>query len=202
MILLRSIIFGFAVAAPVGPMSLLCMRRTLTDGWRQGLATGIGIALADGIYAAIAVFGLHGASVILASHARMLDVGGGIALLYLGWRFMVTPVSDEPIAAVRSTNPGLALSSAVLLTLSNPATIIIFFAISAGLTPPSGLNRTDAALVVGGVTLGSVMWWGLLVAAVTKFRTGVSGVARRRIGQIAGGLFIVFGLIALWHGLF
>jgi threonine/homoserine/homoserine lactone efflux protein len=122
---MTSAAFGIMVAAPVGPMALLCMRRTLALGWRQGMATGSGIAVADAIYAAVAAFGLTGLARAAAGHDRLLQGAAGIVLILLGVKSLFqrarpTGSGAEP-AAVQPPWPA-AFAGAVLLTLANPPT--------------------------------------------------------------------------------
>lgn len=192
---------GLAVAAPVGPMSLLCMRRTLALGWRQGLATGFGIAVADGIYAAIAALGLAGVSAFLFAHARPLHIGAGLLLVGLGVAAMRAGREERPAAEPHAIAWRAAFAGAAALTLANPPTIITFAAIFTALAPPSGLDAASAAATVGGVFGASALWWCGIVAVVTLFRHALGSRARRRIDLAAGLVLAVFGLLELRQGL-
>lgn len=185
--------FGLAVAAPVGPMALLCMRRTLAQGWRPGLATGLGIACADGIYASIAVAGLAGLSHFMLAHQRPLHWAAGLFLVYLGvrtaWARPADTAAQPPRVAV-----GRAFASAVLLTLTNPPSIIIFAAIFASLAPSAGFAPSSAAATVGGVMTGSLLWWCGLTALVSAARHAIGVRARRWIDRAAGAALGLYGL--------
>ena len=185
--------FGLAAAAPVGPMALLCMRRTLAQGWRPGLATGLGIAGGDAIYACVAVAGLAGLSHFMLSHERPLHLGAGLFLLYLGLRtaFGRPRSGAQASAAVRA---GRAFGSALLLTLTNPPTIVMFAAIFASLAPPGGFAGPGAAATVGGVFAGSLLWWCGVVACVSMLRRAIGQRARRWIDRIAGAALAAAGL--------
>jgi threonine/homoserine/homoserine lactone efflux protein len=193
--------FGLAVAAPVGPMSLLCMRRTLGQGWRLGLATGGGIALGDAVYAMVAALGLAGLSGLLLAAQRPMHLVAGAALLWLGLRTVLTPPATVAAEAGAAGSPAAALGSAVLLTLTNPPTIITFAAILASLAPPGGLGLVDGVVTVGGVFLGSLVWWCGLVAVVSAFRHAVGGPARVWIDRIAGAALALVGVLQIWRGL-
>jgi threonine/homoserine/homoserine lactone efflux protein len=200
-LVLKAAGFGLAVAAPVGPMSLLCMRRTMTLGWRQGLATGFGIATGDGLYAAVAALGLAGVSSFLLEHEQPLHVAAGLCLLYLGIRTFraagaAPPPDDRPTVSWTS-----AFAGAVLLTLTNPPTIIMFAAIFAALAPPSGFDAAVAAATVGGVFAGSLLWWCGIVGFVSLFRHAIGLGARRWIDRVAGVALGVFGVVELRRGL-
>ena len=188
---------GLAIAAPVGPMSLLCMRRTLGRGWRAGLATGAGIAVGDGIYAAIAALGLTAVSGVLLAHPRALHLVAGMCLVGLGLRGLLTrPATAEAAPAMTSTLG--ALTGAALLTLANPPTIILFAAVFAGLAPTTGFHPL---VTVGGVFAGSLAWWSAVVAGISAFRRGFSPRARRWIDLGTGLLLAAFGVLELVRAL-
>ena len=184
--------FGLAVAAPVGPMALLCMRRTLAQGWLAGLATGVGIAVGDGLYACVAVAGLAGLSQFMLAHERPLHLAAGLFLLYLGLK---TLLARQTIAAAPppAVTAGRAFASSVLLTLTNPPTIIMFAAIFASLAPSGGFEPVSAAATVGGVLAGSLVWWCGVVAGVSSVRRAIGARARRWIDRAAGAVLAVLG---------
>ena len=184
--------FGLAVAAPVGPMALLCMRRTLAQGWRPGLATGMGIAVGDGLYACVAVAGLAGLSSFMLAHQQPLHLAAGLFLLYLGLKTALgrPPQAGAPQPAAAA---GRAFAGSVLLTLTNPPTIIMFAAIFASLAPPDGFAAASAAATVGGVLAGSALWWCGLVAGVSAVRHAIGARVRRWIDRVAGAVLGVFG---------
>ena len=196
---LKSIGFGLAVAAPVGPMALLCMRRTLIQGWRHGLATGFGIASADGIYALVAALGLSGISAFMHEHEQFLHLAAGSFLLYLGLKafFAWQPSEDADSTGSMLRSWPSSYSSSVLLTLTNPPTIIMFAAIFAALAPKSGFSPPVALLTVAGVFTGSLLWWCGVTVSVSAFRHAIGPKARRRIDRIAGVVLAFFGLAEL-----
>lgn len=186
---------GIAIAAPVGPMSLLCMRRSLSLGWRRGLATGLGIATGDGTYALVAAAGLSGLSQFLLLHARPLHLAAALALFYFGLSALRAR-SAEPAAPGRGTYLGT-----LALTLTNPPTIIAFAAFFTALSPPSGFGLSGIACTAGGVFAGSALWWLGLVSAIAGFRTVIGARAQRMIDRVAGVFFLVFGGIELRQAL-
>ena len=201
LLIIKAAGLGLVVAAPVGPMSLLCMRRTLMLGWRQGLASGLGIATADGAYAAVAALGLAGVSAFLFSHQRGLHIAAGVLLVWLGVAAFRTDGDDRPAAPMRQIGWPAAYAGALLLTLANPPTIITFAAIFTALTPPSGFDAATAAATVGGVFAGSALGWCGLVGLVTLFRHALGARARRWIDRAAGLVLAAFGLLELQRGL-
>ncbi|MFY9780896.1 MAG: LysE family transporter [Candidatus Baltobacteraceae bacterium] len=190
---LKALLLGVAIAAPVGPMALLCMRRTLARGWSLGFATGLGIATGDGLYALVAALGLAGVSHFVLAHDRMLHFAAGLFLVYLGLRTFFT--DDAAAAGGRADDAGSAWSAyatSVLLTLTNPPTIVMFAAAFAALAPRGGLVPGTALLTVAGVFSGSALWWVLLTLAVAGARHTLSANVRRRIDRVSG-----FALAAL-----
>ena len=189
--------FGLAVAAPVGPMSLLCMRRTLSQGWRYGLATGGGIALGDGAYALVAALGLAGVSGFMLAHERPLHLAAGLFLIYLGLRTLRARGEAAPRSTMQAASSRAALGSAVLLTLTNPPTIIMFAAIFAALAPRSGFDPGTALLTVAGVFTGSLLWWCGVVAALSGLRHAIGPRVRVWIDRVAGIGLAAFGAMEL-----
>ncbi|MGH7682576.1 MAG: LysE family translocator, partial [Candidatus Eiseniibacteriota bacterium] len=131
-LLLRGIVIGFSIAAPVGPIGVLCIRRTLADGRAAGLATGLGAASADAIYGCLAAFGLTALTSALVGAQTWVRLIGGAFLIYLGAKTLLAKPGDRPAQATAS---GLvsAYASTFLLTLTNPMTILSFVAVFAAL---------------------------------------------------------------------
>jgi threonine/homoserine/homoserine lactone efflux protein len=197
--LLRGLLIGLAIAAPVGPIGTLCIRRTLSDGRAVGLATGLGAATADGMYGAVAGFGLTLISALLLGQQLWLRLIGGLFLCYLGARTLVTPPARD--AAQVATRRGLAGAylSTVALTIANPTTIFSFLAIFAGLGVAGaarGVSPATVALVLG-VLLGSALWWLILTTMVSLLRARLGPTALRWINRLAGAILLAFGVAAL-----
>jgi threonine/homoserine/homoserine lactone efflux protein len=198
----KAIGLGLAVAAPVGPMALLCMRRTLVQGWRHGLATGVGIAVGDGIYALVAALGLASVSAFVLAHERQLHGLAGIFLLYLGLKgLLARPKLERGTSRKLSGSWPLAFSSSVLLTLTNPPTIIMFAAIFAALAPASGFRLATAFLTVAGVLTGSLLWWCGVTATVSAFQHAIGRTARLWIDRVVGTILAIFGVRELYRAL-
>jgi len=198
-LLLKGLIIGFAIAAPVGPIGVLCIQRSLHDGFNVGLMTGIGAALADGTYGLIAGFGLTAISSLLISHQFWIRTIGGLFLLYLGTKIFLTPPRERSAMRNSDRSPWHACATTYFLTVTNPMTILSFVAIFAGLGLGStSINYIDAIFLVAGITLGSATWWLLLsggVAYVLHKRMGPAFM--RIINWISGGIILIFGLMAL-----
>jgi threonine/homoserine/homoserine lactone efflux protein len=201
-IFITSMGFGLAVAAPVGPMSILCMRRSLTLGWRPGLATGLGIAAGDGLYAAVAALGLTGISEFMLAYDRPLHLAAGLFLLYLGFKTLWRKQGESESAPVATTGSTLgAFWGSLLLTLTNPPTIIMFAAIFAALAPKAGFDPVSAVATVGGVTIGSMLWWCFIAGGVSLFRHALGSRVRQWIDRLAGSFLMVFGVAEIRRSL-
>ena len=195
--LLKGVILGFAIAAPVGPIGVLCIRKTVQYGRLSGFCSGFGAAVADSIYAVIAAFGLTFVSDFLIQGQFWLRLLGGAFLIYLGLRtFFATP-QETPAAHGSHKTLLTDFFSTFLLTLTNPLTILSFLAVFAGLglTEFSG-SYINAACLVLGVLFGSTLWWLILSEGVALFRKKVSQQVMGWINRIAGILIMAFGLLA------
>lgn len=198
-LLLKGAVIGFSIAAPVGPIGILCIRRTLARGRASGVLTGLGAASADAVYGAIAGFGITAVSALLVEHRAWLGVLGGAFLCYLGVRTLLArPPSGE-------AQPRVALAgdwgSTFVLTLTNPMTILVFAGIYAGLGVAStGGDYPGAAMVVLGVFMGSLLWWLILSSAVAMLRSRLSETSMRWINGASGVIILGFGVAALLSG--
>lgn len=194
---LRGLLIGFSIAAPVGPIGVLCIRRTLVYGRWVGLATGLGAATADAVYGGVAGFGITVISLLLLSHQAIIRLVGGIFLCYLGIRtFTAEPADREPGA--EGATLLRAYTSAVALTLTNPTTILSFIAIFAGAGAGTAKHPgTAAAILVPGVLLGSALWWVILSSVVGALRAKVTHERLRWVNRLSGTILAVFGLVAL-----
>lgn len=191
----KGAILGFSIAAPVGPIGILCIRKTLQFGRWSGLCSGLGAAVADVVYGIIAVFGLDLLSSFLIAGEFWMRVIGGVFLLYLGFRTFTSKPKEK---SDRVTHVTLIKDfvSTFLLTLTNPLTILSYIAIFAGLGLMEGADQNGGLLILG-VFLGSALWWLMLSEGVTLFRKRVSEKVMVWINRIAGTLIIGFGLAAL-----
>jgi threonine/homoserine/homoserine lactone efflux protein len=189
----RGLILGFTIAAAVGPISLLTIRRTLAHGRVYGLASGLGVALADATYGGIAAFGLTAVTSILVDGRVVLGVVGGLFLLVLAWRTMTSRPAE---VAVADDRPGLigAFVSIFGLTMTNPMTILSFAAVFAGLGVV-GRGGADAALLTLGVFCGSASWWLILTWVVSALRSRVTVSALTWVNRVSG---VVLLAVAIW----
>ncbi len=195
---LRGLLIGLSVAAAVGPMSVLCIQRTIRQGFFSGLVSGLGIATADGLYSCIAAFGLTAVVTFLVDQRGWIRVIGGLFLLYLGCKTFLTKPAERAAVAAKTTNFVGVYASTFLLTLTNPLTILSFAAIFAGIGVGAGRNSPLMAfLVVCGVFLGSALWWCLLTGSISLLRARFTPHWLLWINRISGCIIALFGLLAL-----
>ena len=194
--LLRGLIIGFSIAAPVGPIGALCIRRSLAEGRLVGLLTGLGAATADAAYGAIAAFGLTAVSGALVSYRTWLGLLGGMFLCYLGVRTFVS-APQEATTSSRRPRVASAYVSTFVLTLTNPMTILSFVAIFAGLGLGSGGDLKRATMLVTGVFAGSAGWWLLLSTGTAMLRSKLSNASMRLVNHVSGSIIVAFGIYAI-----
>jgi threonine/homoserine/homoserine lactone efflux protein len=194
---------GLAIAAPVGAIGVLCIRRTLAGGWPLGLATGLGAATADAVYGAIAAFGITAVSATLLGIRGWMQVVGGAFLVYLGARAFLERPRDLAAEAPKPSGLAGAWSSTFVLTLGNPMTIMSFAAVFAGLgvgAAASGAVVGGAVALVAGVFSGSALWWVFLSVSVGLVRHRLDATAMRWVNRGSGLVIGAFGIAALVAG--
>lgn len=193
----RGLIIGLTVAAPVGPIGMLVIRRTLVYGRMLGLLTGLGTAVADALYGCVGAFGLTFVSGLLLGHALWTKLLGGLFLCYLGiGTFCSNPGEDR--GSVSHARHAAAFLSTLLLTLANPITILSFMAMFASLgLGTGGRGYGEATTVVAGVFLGSALWWVILSGGVSLVKQRLKPGAMRWINRISGACLFSFGALAL-----
>ncbi len=196
-IFLRGLLIGFSIAAPVGPIGVLCIRRTLAEGRLAGFLSGMGAASADMFYGAVAAFGLTAIQDVLLGQSNWLRLIGGTFLLFWGVKTFLTKPAEQ---AAKSSRGGLfgAYLSTFFLTITNPITILSFIAIFAGLRlTETGGNYTIASTMVLGVFLGSATWWLTLSTGVSLLREKFTPALLTWVNRLAGMIITGFGIIIL-----
>ncbi len=204
---LRGLAIGFAVAAALGPVGLLVIRRTIDRGFAHGLASGLGVASADAVYGAVAAFGITAVTGVLVGVERPLAVIGGVVLVLLALRGVrgilaggdAVARPERPLSRGRLDSAGGAWGSMVGLTLTNPATILSFTALFASIGAGTG-GPVGAATVTAGVFLGSSAWWVILTGAVAGLRTRFTPSIVRGLNVVSAGVIAAFGLAAIVAG--
>lgn len=199
-VLVQGIVLGFAIAAPVGPIGLLCIRRTIQHGPLMGFFTGFGAAIADTIYGAIAAFGVSTALSFLRGHEIAFQLVGGIFLLVVAVRtFRQEPAAEErEVDSAPDSKTWIGgFMTGLSLTLTNPATIMAFIAIFAGFGLGGTLNRIEASTLVLGVFIGASLWWMTLSMSVAAVRHRISDRGLVMLNHCTGVALAGFGLWAL-----
>lgn len=196
--LFKGLLLGFSIAAPVGPIGVLCIRRTLERGILHGFASGVGAATADAFYGSVAAFGLTVISDILLANSLYLRIAGSFFLFYLGCTTFVAKPAEKA-ARAQEGSVSSAYFSTVFLTITNPMTILAFGAVFAGL----GVNRLNesggfsAVLLVVGVFCGSSLWWLLLSGTVNLFRAKFDYRQLIWVNRLSGSIILGFGFASL-----
>ena len=196
-------IIGFLIAVPVGPAAALCIRRSITVGAVAGYLTGLGAALGDAVFGAVAAFGLSFVESFVARNEAWLRGIGGLVLVAMGWstmrhrmRTVGDPVSDDREHQV-ATHFHFA-SSSFFITVFNPLTVMAFGAAFAGRDLAGvGASFPDAATLVAGVFCGALGWWAILCTASVALRQHFTGKGILWLNRIAGAVILGFGVIAL-----
>jgi threonine/homoserine/homoserine lactone efflux protein len=192
--LITGALVGFSIAVPVGPVGLLCIRRSLSDGRLAGFVTGMGAAAADTLYGLAAAFSLTALTTFLVDHRTSFQLFGGLFMLGLG----VATLRSRPVASTADRpahHAGIAFVSAFAITATNPMTVFAFIGIFAGLNHPAADTLTSMRLVLG-VFLGSAAWWLILSNGAAHFSRKLRSGGFRALNLIAGTGIV---LIALWQ---
>jgi threonine/homoserine/homoserine lactone efflux protein len=195
-LILKGMVIGFAIAAPVGPIGVLCIRRSLINGWKVGVATGLGAATADAIYGCVAALGLTILSDLLVNQQSWFKLIGGAFLIYLGIKSFLSKPSQTP-AETKSIGLIGAYLSTWFLTITNPMTILSFIAIFAGVGLASSANITGLWLVLG-VFCGSLSWWLMLSGGISLVRNKFKPAGLIWVNRISGLIIIAFGIGAIF----
>jgi len=192
-LLWRGMIAGFVIAAPVGPVNVFCMQRTLARGWRSGLASGFGAAAGDTLYGAVAGFSITYIVDFLVREQARIRLFGGILLVAIGISYLLR--GPQPLHACKERVAGSDLLSTFLLNLTNPTVVLSFLAVLAALgladRRPWGLTL----FLVGGIFCGSMSWWIVLCAAVNHFRDRFNDRSLAMMNRIAG---LAIGGFGVW----
>lgn len=197
-ILIKGIMLGFALAAPVGPIALLCIRRTLMYGSLAGFFSGLGAATADGLYGIVAAYGVAMVSTVICAHQILLRIISGIFLLYIGIETFLSRPNASAVGPYTKGNLIAAYFSTFMLTITNPLTIISFAALFGALgfatnAPSSSLSITQ--LIIG-IFLGSALWWLSLSTVIGFIRKKISLTMLHTINKFSGTIIIMCALLA------
>lgn len=198
----KGIVAGFIIAAPVGPVGVLCVQRTLHQGRIAGLMSGLGAAVADAAYGCVAAFGLSLISSWLQAHEAVFRLGGGLFLLFMAWRMLRAALHAEPQMAddrgSYNERPVTSFVSTFILTVTNPITIVAFLGVFAFFGVGAfGLSNAMAAWLVLGVFAGSSVWWLSLAGLAGAFRQRLGNGGLKWINGASGLLMLGFGIYGI-----
>jgi len=201
-IFIKGMLIGLCIAAPIGPVGILCIRTTLSRGWRAGVATGLGAAVGDGTFGAAAAFGIVLITGFIKNHSVIVRLVGGVLLVVIGTKIIIKPpalVDKDPGVEAETSHKYLAshFATTLLLTLTNPATMLSFMAVFAGVGVTAYDNHFYSYLIVAGVFSGSLLWWFILSSAT--FHAGKKMVVKtlHRVNLFSGLFILAFAAAAL-----
>jgi threonine/homoserine/homoserine lactone efflux protein len=192
---LKGLVIGFALAVPIGPVGILCVRKSLAEGHSRGLVIGLGSATADAIFAGIAAFGITFITGLVDSQRLWVHLAGGVLLIWLGVRTYRVK-RKGPILPFESFGAVGSYVSAFMLALTNPVTIIAFMVVFTAFGLSRTLTVVAASSLVLGVFAGSFLWFLTLNFVATSFRRRLDSGGLAWVNRIAGGLIIVSGVAA------
>jgi threonine/homoserine/homoserine lactone efflux protein len=196
----KGIIVGFAIAAPVGPIGILCIHRSLHQGYKWGFVTGVGAATADAIYGAIAGFGLTFISGFLLQYQHWIHLVGGCLLLYFGSQILFSKASmGNSVQTDNESNLFLTYAGALFLNLTNPMTILLFLSIFSGMgLLSSSISYEQTAALILGMLLGALSWW-IILCGSTRFllRRHLNNAALLWVQRITGIAILLFAIVLL-----
>ncbi len=198
-VLLKGVVIGFSLAAPIGPVGMMCIRRTLTHGHLRGFVSGLGAAAADSVYAIIAAFGITLISNFIVAQEYWIRLVGGILLIILGLRTIRVHPDDTPPKNGINGHAS-AFVTMFFLTFTNPMTLFAFAVVFAGMGAGSAVgqgNTLTASFLVAGVFLGSGLWFLLITSAVHFYKDKFKLWGLRVVNIISGSFILLCGIIIL-----
>ena len=202
-LIVKGVIAGLLVSAPLGPIGVLCIQRTLNKGRLSGFISGIGAAAADTIFAVVAGLGLSIIIEFIQKEHLYFQIAGGLIVLYIGARiFYTNPIKQLKLQRLGKTSLSQDFFSVLLLTLSNPIAMFLFIAVMAGINI-AGNNRSlpEFLILLAGIFGGAVLWWFFLSTLASRFRKIIRLRSIWWLNKITGSLVFLFGLaviISVW----
>lgn len=197
MLFLKGILIGLSIAAPVGPIGVLCMQRTLREGRAAGFLTGAGAASADAVYGILAGFGVSLLAGFFIQYHAWFQAIGAVFLLYMGGRVFFSQTAEIGSAAIKKGRGTKGYVTGFFLTITNPMTILSFSGIFAAFGLRAGHSYAAVLLLAGGIFTGSLLWWLLLsfITSLLRHRLGNKGLSV--INRLSGALLLAFGFYFL-----
>ena len=198
-IFIKGIIIGLLISAPLGPIGIMCIQRTLNRGYMAGFVSGLGAAAADIIFAVIAGFGLSIIINFIEEKHLYFQILGGIFVLYIGYRiFSTNPVKQLRLQRLNKTRLSQDFASIFLLTISNPMAIFLFIAIMAALKVANDLlSFFELSTMISGIAGGAILWWFILASVANRFRQRIRLKSIWWLNKITGSVVFLFGLMVI-----
>ncbi len=194
---LKGLAVGFVIAAPVGPVGMMCIHRTITDGKIFGFVTGLGAAIADTLYGCIAAFGLGFLAAELINYQMPLRGFGGAVLCVIGLRALLNRRAPNPAAPKRDQYFRMFVST-FFITVTNPLTILSFVAIFAAIGIAEVREQMGWGIaLVAGVFIGSSAWWAILTSIAGIFHKRLDDSSAIWVGRFSGVVILGFGFVLL-----
>jgi threonine/homoserine/homoserine lactone efflux protein len=193
-LLFRGLLAGLFIAAPVGPVNVVCISRTLAKGWRSGLISGLGAATVDTLYGCIAGFSITFVIQFLLKEEFWIRLIGGILLVLIGVYYYFR--KPQSLSAEKQEGPERSdYVSTLLLTLTNPTTVLSFLAILATLGMKEDKASWLTLMLVLGIFCGSMLWWIIVVTIVNRLRDRITDHTMQWMNRAAGLGIGGFGVI-------
>ena len=198
-IFFKGVLIGLLVSAPLGPIGIMCIQRTLNRGYMSGFVSGLGAAAADIIFAVIAGFGLTIIINFIEEKQVYFQILGGIFVLYIGYRIFVTnPVKQLRLQRLNKTRLSQDFASVFLLTISNPMAVFLFLGIMAAIKVVNDLlTLFELFTLIAGVAGGAVFWWFILASIANRFRKRIRLKSIWWLNKITGSVIFIFGLVVI-----
>lgn len=199
-IFIKGALIGFLVSAPLGPIGIMCIQRTLNRGYMSGFISGLGAAAADIIFAIVAGFGLSIIINFIEEKHVYFQILGGLFVLYIGYRIFVTnPVKQLRLQRLQKTRLSQDFASVFLLTISNPMAIFLFLAIMAAIKVAQDLlSIFELFTMIAGVAGGAILWWFILASIANRFRKRIRLKSIWWLNKITGSVVFLFGLVVIF----
>jgi len=190
----KGLILGFSIAAPLGPIGLMCIKRTLQGGRLSGIFSGLGAASADALYGSLAAFGLAALFQKISWVQTWTQILGSAFIIYLGVKFVLEKAGANTESEVNAAGRGRIYLTTFLLTMSNPITIFAFLGMFAGAGVTTSIS---AILVVTGIFSGSMLWWIVLAFATHWLGKRLNSTVLLWVNRAAGIALVGFGLYSI-----
>jgi threonine/homoserine/homoserine lactone efflux protein len=195
------LIVGMLIAAPVGPVNVLCIQRAIERGFWGGIAAGIGSVMGDALIALCAGLGVGTVSGVVETHRAVIQVIGGLALVVFGLRLYFSAprlTLETGGSPARLKDFVWDIPQTFFLTITNPGAVLGLFAVFGGVSTFVEVHSTiDVLLLVAAIASGSMLWWVTLSNLIGRYRHRIDLRALNLVNRIAGLLLAIFGAVLI-----